>query len=204
MKIILRNSRKTGAVSSTPPEGLASSSTVWRRAAASFALSAGCSALLLLSCGYHVAGKADLMPKGVQTIAIPAFSCLTTDYKLGDQLATAIGHEFIERTRFHVVSDSDHADAVVSGTISRVIRGPSLTDPTTGKTTAVQLVVVMSISLTQRSTGKVLFSRPSYVARENYEFATDPHQLFDESGPAAVRLSENMARDIVAAIVDNF
>jgi tetratricopeptide (TPR) repeat protein len=35
---LLRNSRKTGAVSSAPPEGLASSSTVWRRASAPFAL----------------------------------------------------------------------------------------------------------------------------------------------------------------------
>jgi hypothetical protein len=35
---LLRNSRKTGTVSSAPPQGLASSSTVWRRAAAPFAL----------------------------------------------------------------------------------------------------------------------------------------------------------------------
>jgi outer membrane lipopolysaccharide assembly protein LptE/RlpB len=167
-------------------------------------LTAVIAVLLLVSCGYHVGGKADLMPKGVQTIAIPAFTSMTTDYKFGDQLANAIGHEFIERTRFQVVRDPDHADAVLTGIISRVIRGTTLSDPTTSKTTAVQLVLIMSITLTQRSTGKVLFSRPSYVARENYEFATDPHQIFDESGPAAVRLSQNVAREIVGAVVDNF
>ena len=28
--------------------------------------------LLSVSCGYHVAGKADLMPKTIHTIAVPA------------------------------------------------------------------------------------------------------------------------------------
>jgi hypothetical protein len=163
-----------------------------------------CAALVLLSCGYHVGGKADLVPKGVQTIAIPAFTSLTTEYQLGDQLANAIGHEFIERTRFQVVKDASQADAVLTGDISRVIRGPSLSDPTTGKITSVQIVVIMSINMTERSTKKVLFSRPALAVRENYEFATDPHQLFDESGPAFVRLSQNLARDIVSSVVENF
>src|ERR1700733_11277413 len=35
---ILSNSRKTGAVSSAPPKGLASSFLAWRRASATFAL----------------------------------------------------------------------------------------------------------------------------------------------------------------------
>jgi tetratricopeptide (TPR) repeat protein len=38
LRLPLRNTRKTGAVSSAPPEGLASSFLVWRRASAPFAL----------------------------------------------------------------------------------------------------------------------------------------------------------------------
>jgi lipid-binding SYLF domain-containing protein len=44
--LLLRDSRKTVALSSAPPQGLASSSTVWRRASAPFAL---CAAVILLS-----------------------------------------------------------------------------------------------------------------------------------------------------------
>lgn len=158
----------------------------------------------LTSCGYHVGGKADRIPQGIQTIAIPAFSSLTTDYKVGDVLPNAIAHEFIERTRFQVLKDPTQADAILKGSINRVIRAPALSDPTTGKTTSVQLIVILSLSLVERSTGKVLFSRPGLGVRENYELATDPHQLFDESGPAFVRLSQNLARDIVSAVVEDF
>lgn len=164
-----------------------------------------CAALLLLSsCGYHVGGKADLMPKSVQTIAVPAFRSLTTDYKFGDGLANAISHEFIERTRFHIVKNPDEADAILHGSINRVIRGPALSDPTTGKITSVTLIVILNIDLTERTTGKVLFSRPALNVSENYEIATDPHQIFDESAPAFVRMSRLLARDIVDSVVENF
>ena len=55
---------------------------------------------ILSSCGYHVAGKADLVPKTIHTIAIPAFANITIRYKLTDQLPQAISREFIARTRY--------------------------------------------------------------------------------------------------------
>lgn len=164
-----------------------------------------CAAVVFLfSCGYHVGGKADLVPKGVQTIAIPAFTCYTTDYKVGDLLANSIGHEFTERTRFRVVKDVAQADAVLTGSINRIIRAPSLSDPTTGKISTVAVIMILSVNLTERSSGKTLYSRPSLTVKENYEIASDPHQIFDESGPAMQRLSQSLARDIVSSVVENF
>ncbi len=161
-------------------------------------------ALFLSACGYHVSGHADLVPKSIHTIAVPAFASQSSDYQLADLLPNAIAHEFIERTRFQVVADQSEADAVLHGTVSRVIHAPLLTDPTTGKTTSVQVVVIMSLQLVERSTGKVLYSRPSVGMRETYELPTDPHQVFDESGPAFARLSRDLARDLVTSIVENF
>jgi hypothetical protein len=161
-------------------------------------------AVFLSSCGYHVGGKADLMPKGVQTIAIPAFTVYTTDYKVGDLLANSIGHEFTERTRFRIVKDASQADAVMNGSVNRIIRAPSLSDPTTGKISSVAILMILSINLTERTSGKVLYSRPAFTVRENYEIAGDAHQIFDESGPAMQRLSQNLARDIVTSVVENF
>ena len=45
---------------------------------------------MLAGCGYHVGGKSDLLPKTIQTIAIPAFTNLTARYKFSDRLAGAI------------------------------------------------------------------------------------------------------------------
>ena len=51
---------------------------VWTAAIAGLLASAGC--------GYHVAGKADVMPQTVQTIAIPPFANRTIRYKLARDL----------------------------------------------------------------------------------------------------------------------
>lgn len=158
----------------------------------------------LASCGYHVGGKADLMPKSVQTIAIPAFSTLSTRYRLGDILPQEIGREFTERTRFRVVSDPSMADAVLNGAINTVQVFPNIVDPGSVKATMVQATVVLTVTLLQRSTGRVLFSRPNWAVHESYQVATDPHQFFDESGPAFDRLGRDVARDVVSSVVENF
>jgi hypothetical protein len=158
----------------------------------------------LTSCGYHIGGKADLMPKGIQTIAIPTFTTLSTRYKLVDQLPTEIGREFEARTRFHVVEDPGQADAVLNGSVNTVLAYPILFDPASGKASSVQIAVSLTVTLNERATGRTLFSRANWAVRQNYQIAVDPHQYFDESGPALDRLSRDVAHDLVSAVVENF
>ena len=51
-------------------------------------------ALATAGCGYHVSGHADLMPKTIQTVCVPAFKNVTSRYKLTDRLPEAISREF--------------------------------------------------------------------------------------------------------------
>lgn len=157
-----------------------------------------------LSCGYHVGGKADLMPKSIQTIAIPAFSTFTLRYKLVDVLPQEIAREFTARTRFRIVENPNNADAVLTGSINSAQAFPSLFDPTSGKATRIMVSVNVTITLREQATGRTLFSRPNYAFKQYYDVAVDPHQYFDESGPAMDRLSRDLSRDLVSAIVENF
>ncbi len=170
--------------------------------AAVLALSA--SLISLVSCGYHVGGRGDLLPKSIQTISIPAFTTLTTRYRLVDTLPQEIGREFMTRGRFRIVNDPSQADAVLNGSINTVTEAPTVFDPTSGKATSIQIIVSVTLNLIERSTGRVLYSRVNMISRENYEIAVDPHQFFDERDPAFTRLSRNLAHDIVSAILENF
>ncbi|MFL6448215.1 MAG: LPS assembly lipoprotein LptE [Bryobacteraceae bacterium] len=149
-------------------------------------------------------GKADLIPKSIQTIAIPAFASASLRYKLLDVLPQQIGREFIAKTRFRVVTDPSEADAVLSGNINAAQVYPSIFDPSTGKPTSAQLLVVLSLTFSERATGRVLFTRNNMAFRQNYSIAVDPHQFFDESGPAMDRVSRDIAHDVVDAILEAF
>ena len=160
--------------------------------------------LLAVSCGYHVGGQADTMPKAVHTIAIPPFANSTMRYTLTDELPREIGREFTSRTRFVIINNPAEADAVLNGTVVSALTLPTIYDPGSGKATSVQVVVNLTVRLLEQRTGKVLYSRSNWGIREDYELAVDPHQFFDERGPAFDRLCRDVARDLVSAIVEDF
>jgi outer membrane lipopolysaccharide assembly protein LptE/RlpB len=160
--------------------------------------------LALSSCGYHVAGKADLVPKTVHTIAIPAFSNITTRYKLTDHLPEAITREFIARTRYQIITDTSQADAVLRGAIVNYVAYPTTIDQQTGRASGLQVNVTLQVSLTERATGKVIFTRPSFEVHQRYELSIKAGAYFDESDAALDRLSRDVARDLVSAILENF
>jgi hypothetical protein len=159
---------------------------------------------VLSGCGYHVAGRADLMPKTVRTIAIPAFGNATTRYRLTDRLPQALTREFISRTRYEVVNEPGEADAVLQGTVVNYFAYPIIFDQTTGRASTIQVMVTMSASLVERSTGKTIFTRPSFDWKQQYEISADPRAFLDESDAALDRLSRDVARMLVSAILENF
>jgi hypothetical protein len=103
-----------------------------------------------------------------------------------------------------VVRDKSNADAILDGTISRVLQGPMVFDPATGKATIVSISVFLQISLTERATGKVIYSQPSLNIHNNYEIALNANQYFDESSLALQRVSADVARMVVSGIMENF
>lgn len=160
--------------------------------------------LPLASCGYHVAGRADVLPKNINVIAIPAFGNVTTRYKIANLLSGAITREFISRTRFRIVADPDQADAVLSGSVIGFYTYPTTFDPATGRASGVQAIVVLQVSLRARATNAVLLDRPRMEFRSNYEISIDPKAYFDESDVAMDRLSRDVAHSVVSAVLENF
>ncbi len=164
-----------------------------------------CASLLALTaCGYRVAGKGDLLPKNIKTIAVPAFSNGTTRYRLTDLLPAAITREFISRTRYDVVTDAGQADAVLTGVVANVFTSPTVFDPGTGRASGIQVNVNLQVTLRERATGKVLYNQPNIEFRQRYEIALDPRAFFDESGAALERLSRDVARTVVSGVLEVF
>jgi outer membrane lipopolysaccharide assembly protein LptE/RlpB len=160
--------------------------------------------LVLSSCGYHVSGHANLVPKTIKVIAVPEFANSTTNHRLPVLLTADVTRELISRTHYTVVTDPDQADAYLRGVVARFDVFPIIFDPTSGRATSVQIVVTMQLTLTDRQTGKVLYSRAGAEFRERYEISIDPQQYFDESGTAIERVSRDVARSMVSGILENF
>lgn len=169
-----------------------------------FAAALVLAALGASGCGYHVAGKADLLPDDLHTIAIPAFFNNTTRLKLTQSLPRAIAREFISRTRYRIVADRDEADAYLHGGVVNYLSYPTIFDAATGRAAAIQMIVVLDIKLYERKTGNLLYQNPSFSIQNRYEISTDQVAYFEESNTALERLSGDVARTVVSAVLENF
>jgi outer membrane lipopolysaccharide assembly protein LptE/RlpB len=165
---------------------------------------AGAFALLLAACGYHTAGHADLMPKTIQSVCIPAFKNASSRYKLTDRLPEAISREFIARTRYSIVSDCAQADAVLTGSVLNYLANQTVVPVATGRATAADVHVILTVTFTERATGKVLYNNTNFGVNERYEISTDPIAYFEESDAGLNRVAVQVSRMVVSAILNKF
>jgi hypothetical protein len=157
----------------------------------------------LVGCGYHTTGSSSVLPKEVRSIAVMPWGNNTNQYKLANLMAEAMSREFISRTRYNVVADPSKADAVLTGTVVNLFSNATVLDPATGRGTGAQVLVQTQVRLTGKD-GKVLFFRPNLEFRDRYEISVDPKQYLDESQATLERISRDVARAVVSAVLESF
>ena len=163
-------------------------------------------ALLILlgtGCGYHTAGKANLLPSDLRTLAVPAFVNQTQTYRIEQMLTAAVVQEFSTRTNYRIITQPDSADAVLHGTVLATSTTPLTYDSKTGRAASVLVIVSMSVSLADKN-GKPLYQNPSYVFREQYQVSQELSSFFEEDSPAFQRLSREFARTLVSNVLEAF
>ncbi len=161
-------------------------------------------AIGLGGCGYHTAGKGNILPDHVKTIAIPAFLNETQTYKIEQMLTGAVVREFTTRANYRIVPNADtDADATLRGTVLSAATAPSTYDANTGRVATVLVTVNMKVALTDRD-GKMLYENEQYQFREQYQVSQGFASFFQEDSPALERLSRDFARTLVANILEGF
>jgi outer membrane lipopolysaccharide assembly protein LptE/RlpB len=157
-----------------------------------------------VGCGYHRAGHSSQLPENVKTVAVPAFTNETREYRIEQLLTSSVVREFATRTHYHILNDSgDTADATLRGTVLSASSTPLTYNSATGQAASVLVVVSMKVALTDRQ-GKVLYQNSSYLFREQYEVSQDLTSFFEENSPAFRRLSQDFARTLVSNILEGF
>jgi len=173
--------------------------------AAFIALTALAIAIFSISgCGYHVAGRANLLPATIKTIAVPAFQNRTANYRIEERLTDAVVHEFLARTSYRIVPKPEAADAVLRGEVHSIGNSAEVFDPVNGRATTILVTVTMKVRLEDRATGNVLYHNDNFVFREPYEISTDIPSFFEEESPALDRLSRDFAQRLVADVLEQF
>jgi outer membrane lipopolysaccharide assembly protein LptE/RlpB len=166
-----------------------------------------CIALLAASgCGYHVAGTSTspTLPADWKEVAIPAFKNDTTQYRIEQKFTAAVIRQFIERTKYRAIQDTEGADAVLHGEIVSIETSPVLFNGQTGQVTTMVVTIHSKVSLVDTKTQKVVYHNDDVVFRDEYQISTDVQSFFQEEGPAIERMARDFAAQLVSNVTENF
>jgi outer membrane lipopolysaccharide assembly protein LptE/RlpB len=157
--------------------------------------------LLLLvtssGCGYRLAGGAIEAGQG-ETLAVPIFDNLTTDFRVEQRLTAAVRRELVQRTQYRVVPGAS-GDVVLDGQVLSITSIPIiLTDR--GRGTAYTVAVNISVRMTDTSDGSVVFENPFWTFREVFEVSNSSEAFVPEDTAAMDRLARRFAESLVAAL----
>lgn len=165
----------------------------------------GLGALLSLGCGYHLVGATSTLPPRLQKLYIAPFVNQTGRAEVDQRLNEQISEEWVRRGRFQLVSATEQADAVLSGTVVAVNVSPVQFD-SVGRATQYQLTVVADIQLVDRTGEKpvVLWHDKTFSLSQPYQVDVNTTDYFDREVEALDVLATNFARNLVVTILEGF
>lgn len=163
--------------------------------------------LMTSGCGYALAGRGNALPTYIRRIGVPQFINHSSVPDLDRVLSDAVRAEFQGRGRYVVQPDTAGSDAVLTTTITSVIRQP--VDFTQQQATKYVLIVTAALEFKDLKEDKVIWANPSFVTRDEYDVSTsvnanDPAAQLGLDRNALERLSKGFARTVVMSIFEAF
>ena len=162
--------------------------------------------LVCSACGYRVRGSVGRLPSGVQSLGIPIFRNLTTQYKIDQLISSAVLKEFSLRTRIPVNSSNSGVDSVLLGEIRNLSSVPvTFGTQTIGSQTlgsAFLVTVQIGVKLVRLKDSTVIWQNDDFTYSERYVLNASVRDFFSEENPALERLARNFADSLVSTILD--
>ena len=159
-------------------------------------------------CGYSLAGRGSFLPDYIQVIGVPMFTNRTKLFNLETQMTDKVRAELIGRGRYRIVPEATGVDAVLNGELAAVeIQPLSFTNQQLASRYVITMVARMELRDVRDNS--VLWENPGLVFRQEYEAqsgntALDPNAFFAQDLNALDRMTNDMARTIVSAILEAF
>lgn len=165
-----------------------------------------CAILICGACGYKVRGSAGKMPDGIESLGIPTFRNLTSQYRIEQIISSHVLKEFSLRTRVPVNSKSTGVDSVLMGDIVSIRSTPvtfgtqKIGSQTYGATFMIS--VQISAKLVRLKDSAVLWQNDGFVYREPYVMNANVRDFFSEENPALERLARDFAASLASAVLN--
>ncbi|MEE9122310.1 MAG: LptE family protein [Syntrophobacteria bacterium] len=158
--------------------------------------------LLLLGCGYHLAGTGGQAPGDIQSIAVNVLSNQTAEIGIETIFTNAILNEFIRWKRLSVKPPNE-AEAVLVGSVAR-IKTQTASHLTRSRTLETRVTVTLSLALIRVDTDEVLWQNKKLSYYDEYVEAGNALNTARFRREAFRRIAEFLAEKIHQNMFEEF
>lgn len=164
--------------------------------------------VLLVGCGYSLAGRGSFLPASIRVIGVPLFVNNTNVFELERRVTDKVRAELAGRGKYRVEATAENVDAILAGEITSVTIAPAAFNSSRQATRYV-LTLTANVELRHAADGKVIWGNPSLQFREEYDVTTtalaaDAAAFLGNDITALEWLSTEFARSIVSAMLEAF
>ena len=173
--------------------------------------------LIISSCGYRFAGRANELPQHLKAVAIPMFVNATYEPLIETVITNKVIQEFIADGRLRVV-DTGKADAVLKGRISAfdgkadaVLKGrisafelAPLSFDRSNNLLEYRVVIHCDVVFEDVKNNKIIWKEPALSQSADYKVSGDISATRAAKERAIDEASKRLASDLVARLFEGF
>jgi outer membrane lipopolysaccharide assembly protein LptE/RlpB len=160
-------------------------------------------ALAMVACGYHLSGRGSTLPEHVRRLAVPLFENETRQPDIAQRITEQVADEFVRRGDYAITSSGDEAEAILQGAVAGYRSRPVVIDQD-GRATRYEIEVQVRAELRDLVQDVTLWKDDHYVFRQQYEVEPEEQDYFDRSIVAIELVSRDVARSMVATILEGW
>ena len=158
-------------------------------------------ALLLSSCGYHLAGYGSTLPPHIRAISIPVFKNSSSEPNIQRDATDAIRRAFISDGRLKV-ADTRKADLVMRGKLTNYqLRGVSFSSEDSAEEYIVRLGI--EVEVYDRIKKRIIFSQ-KFTTQWDYRSTSSVVDSESEKQTALKEAYDDLADRLVSTTIEQF
>ncbi len=159
--------------------------------------------LLVISCGYRLAGRNIFLPEHIKNIAVIPFINETRRSEIEQRITESIMRELVKRGSYRVSSEREGSDAFLEGRVTSFVTHPVQFNAE-GIATRVEVTVTVKARFIESVEEEILWDQQHFVYKEQFDIPEDDSGFFDQEIIAIDKIADSFARSLVTSLLEGF
>lgn len=159
--------------------------------------------MVLVACGYRFSPGGEHIDKNIRTVFVGNLTNLTSEANLENYVRGAFITQFRKVYRFELAESRDRADALITGSVTR-LNISHASYKTTEVAAEDRVTVTLDVTFKKRKTNEIIWRDRNFTGRRTFVVADNTNVTERNKKDALRELADEMAKRAYRSIMSDF